>query len=393
MCAGQTDGAATPACVYTTNGVNDNQVATNQRGFDMPSAAIWMPASPRLWVADTNNNRVITYIFGIMFSRNQTHVYGQPDFTSNAAPNPPNDASMNAPSGVAHENTMQFVWVADTGNNRILRFDASGGGPTSGWPAVDAIGQVDGFGNPIFTQNPVNNGQASVNEWGLNAPTSLFYDPTTERLYVADTGNNRVLVFEQAFDPFGSRTMLSNRDADYVLGQPDFASNGVVAPAQDSLNAPRGLTIFGNSLYVSDTGNNRILVFDVSAITNGELAVNVLGQPDFTSNTPATTRNGLRSPRGLGVISGCSTDYLMVADSLNHRVLTYDLSTMTDGGPATHVFGQASFTTAAAPSPPNQTSMNTPVDLVPDGNQFNVIDQGNHRIVLYPFDATTCSCM
>ena len=43
----------------------------------------------------------------------------------------------------------------------------------------------------------------------------------------------------------------------------------------------------GQRLFVSDgqgSGNHRVLVYDVASITNGENAVNVLGQADFTSS-------------------------------------------------------------------------------------------------------------
>ena len=38
-----------------------------------------------------------------------------------------------------------------------------------------------------------------------------------------------------------------------------------------------------NRLFVGEADNNRVLVYDIAAITNGENAVNVLGQVNFTS--------------------------------------------------------------------------------------------------------------
>ncbi len=61
-------------------------------------------------------------------------------------------------------------------------------------------------------------------------------------------------------------------------------------------NSPRRLAFdpSGNRLFVADYTNNRVMVFDVGSITNGENAANVLGQTTFTTSIaarqcPATT--------------------------------------------------------------------------------------------------------
>ena len=43
------------------------------------------------------------------------------------------------------------------------------------------------------------------------------------------------------------------------------------------------------------------MVLDVASITDGENAVNVLGQPNFTTATAATTQAGMRNPQGVTV--------------------------------------------------------------------------------------------
>jgi uncharacterized repeat protein (TIGR01451 family) len=79
--------------------------------------------------------------------------------------------------------------------------------------------------------------------------------------------------------------------ADAVLGQADFVSGTVNAgggPTATSLNEPRGLIIDGVSgrLFVADSMNHRVLSWpDAAAFTNGQAADIVLGQPDFTSNS------------------------------------------------------------------------------------------------------------
>src|SRR5262245_3259635 len=78
--------------------------------------------------------------------------------------------------------------------------------------------------------------------------------------------------------------------ADAVLGQADFASgtaNAGGAPTANSLNEPRGLIIdrVSGRLFVADSMNHRVLSWpNAAAFTNGQAADVVLGQPNFTSN-------------------------------------------------------------------------------------------------------------
>jgi DNA-binding beta-propeller fold protein YncE len=70
-----------------------------------------------------------------------------------------------------------------------------------------------------------------------------------------------------------------------------------------------------------DKGNNRLVVFDsplANTVTN-----QVIGQPDFFSNTAATTASGLAGPKGLAVDRAGN---LYVTDEDNNRVLPFDRS-------------------------------------------------------------------
>ena len=73
-----------------------------------------------------------------------------------------------------------------------------------------------------------------------------------------------------------------------------LAINSPCAPAVAGPAAP-------TTLFVGDGNNARVMVFDISTITNGENATNVLGQPDFTTKTAATTQSKLSAPRGLAL--------------------------------------------------------------------------------------------
>src|SRR5690348_502073 len=76
--------------------------------------------------------------------------------------------------------------------------------------------------------------------------------------------------------------------ADAVVGQPGFASNtanngGVGA---NSVYSPAGVAVAPDGrLYVADTDNHRVLSWpSAAAFTNGQAADRVFGQADFTHN-------------------------------------------------------------------------------------------------------------
>ncbi len=91
--------------------------------------------------------------------------------------------------------------------------------------------------------------ESRITEFGkagvLNAPTDVFYDSGKKRILIADSGNNRIVITNEKFET------LSIIDK--------FKNNG----KEDSLNAPGGVFVTSEgNLYVADTKNSRIIVFD-----------------------------------------------------------------------------------------------------------------------------------
>src|SRR6202041_1821343 len=88
---------------------------------------------------------------------------------------------------------------------------------------------------------------------------------TPNRLYVVDSQNNRVLGYK-------SVAALNNlNSADAVFGQPDFFSYYPNQFDSTNSNAPTAATMAvptaavvdsSGNLFVADTGNSRVLVFD-----------------------------------------------------------------------------------------------------------------------------------
>jgi hypothetical protein len=198
-------------------------------------------------------------------------------------------------------------------------------------------------------------------------------------LFVADASSNRVLRFDNA------PGKANGANADGVLGQPNFTSNGN-AVTQSGMNTPRGAALQGTTLYIADNNNARVLRFDnAPGKVNGANADGVLGQPDFISNDPALSQNGMVLPGRVAVDPG---GRLYVSEGLGaNRVLIFtDAAIKANGGAADFVIGQPDFTTGSAAT--TQSKMNLDSNggglAIDYGNNLLMIsDDNNNRIMVF----------
>ena len=161
--------------------------------------------------------------------------------------------------------TVEFavLYVADTSNNRVQRFD----GTT--WSIVGT--GVVGSGNGQF-----------------RAPEAVTASPSGLVIYVADTNNNRI-----QWSTDGGTTW------------DNFATIG---SAPNQVRSPQGLALDRDgNLYVSDTGNGRVMRF-----TGG------LPGAGIVIATSGAASGQVGSPRGLAINSAFQ---LFVTDETNSRIL------------------------------------------------------------------------
>ena len=183
--------------------------------------------------------------------------------------------------------------------------------------------------------------------------------------------------------------------ADAVLGQIDFAHNGINNTNASSLDAPSQIAIDLSStpqhLYVVDGNNNRILGWnDASGFTNGQNADIEIGQPDFET-TRCNSGTALGDVAGLGADSLClpggvavdSSGNLYIADTSNNRVLEYNqpfVQAIASGFSANAVFGQGSFTRSICGQ--MATGLCFPQGVTIDaGDDLYLADAGNNRVL------------
>ena len=287
-----------------------------------------------LAVADTDNNRVLVWrSLPTVNQQPADFVVGQKDFTS-VAPGL-SETALRGPNGVFLDDN-DGLWVADTGNNRILYF----GPVTQNGQAAKLV-----LGQPNFTTDQQSNrfpeyvSKADT----MLAPTSVWV--AAGKVFVADLGLSRVLIWN-------SIPSRNGQPADVVLGQPDFTfpefkSGGTPAThvlcepngtdkdgkptypdrCAATLDMPRAVLSDGRRLFVADSGNDRVLIWNEIPARNGVPADIVIGQLNFELNQSSdsgeprrvASTDSFKTPTGLAY-DGLN---LYVSDTYNRRVLVY----------------------------------------------------------------------
>lgn len=289
-------------------------------------------------------------------------VLGAADFDT-PGENLPTATGLSNPLGIAIDPTSGAVFVADYNHSRVVRYPNMDS-LTNGAAAVVVFGQAD-----LTQSNP------GLSATALSGPCAVHVD-AAGRLWVADTDNNRILMYENA------STLPSGSAADLVLGQPDF-DTGTGGNSSSKMSQPFHAFVDSNdNLWVADRGNSRVLKFSTaSALSNGAAAATVLGQVDFGFNAEDLSASGMRFPVSIAVDAAGS---LWVSDEGHDRVLRFDNAAMlANGAPADGVLGQVDFVSSDL-SGPNARFMGQPNSFFIDASgTLGVNDYDNCRVLLF----------
>lgn len=336
-----------------------------------------------VFVVDAGNHRVMGYPIARVpqpgSSASAFFIIGQSSFNAGAENRglaAPDLTTLSSPQAVAACNDLLFI--ADQGNNRVLAFKASGltrydlnSAPNKAETAQLVLGQ----GLPTDSQ-PNRNGAPALNT--LNGPSDVHCVGT--RLIVADTGNHRTLIWDNA------DKLQSGQAADRFLGQPSSTTGAAnMPPLSDPLrfSGPMDVASDGNMLAVADTGNHRVLVWKNFPSSGSVPPDVILGQPGSTqnrvnNNLPAPTAQTLSSPSGVAI----EGNYLAVSDTGNNRVLVWSLPTSTYA-PAKFVVGQSGFTTSTRGTVPTDATLAQPAGVALSSSVLYVADSGLNRVMVY----------
>jgi DNA-binding beta-propeller fold protein YncE len=257
-------GQTTPNIRLST-GVGPNQVTTID-------GTVLDEKNQRLFATDGANNRILIWDIEPSHLKSQSPdaiaVIGQADFTSKIAAT--TDAGLSHPGSIFYDDANNRLFVSDTGNNRVIVFDVSPQHTKTGMSAIGVLGQPD------YTSHDPGLGPDH-----LSRPARLVHDPATQRLFVGDGGNRRILIFNVAPDQMKMGMAAAN-----VLGQDDFNSRSLRTSLKKAVAlgyGPLQIDSQRQRLYVSEPiDQNRALVFDVAPgrIKNNEDAMAVLFQHD-----------------------------------------------------------------------------------------------------------------
>jgi DNA-binding beta-propeller fold protein YncE len=268
------------------------------------------------------------------------------------------------------------LFVCDTGHHRLLIWKRTPGSDQA--PADMVIGQPD------FTREG-RNAKGDIGAATLNVPTGIASAGGV--LAVADAWNHRVLLWHD-------HPERSNRPADVVLGQPNFtgglANRGMDRPRADTLNWCYGVAIAGGRLFVADTGNRRVLVWDRIPSTSGAGADLVLGQRDFTTRDENAGEGagplGMRWPHGIAV----NGEAILVSDAGNNRIMVWRSLPQANGVACDFVLGQADMAGLdhnRAAYYPTASTLNMPYGLAVSDKRLIVADTANSRLIGFDADA------
>jgi uncharacterized protein (TIGR03437 family) len=329
-------------------------------GLTRPSG-LAVDQNGNLYVADGGNNRVLRYpktAIAAGFAGTITQLepdlwIGQANVKSGGANNSSNSPTPTAQGlylsngGAPLISSLAFdssgnLWVIDTGNARILRFNAtslSGGG--GGLTADTVIGQTN------FTQNSTAGNLSSQTQF--MSPTTLAFDGNGN-LFVGDTNPHcsqlpcgRVMMFPGP--NFSSGMSAASDMAGVFPSGYKFPTGAALQTLFDQTSVVYPSAIFflanGAGMGVVDAAYNRIMIFPTFANWGANNAppaeTAIVGQPNATcaatangSCKAANNGNPLASASTLsfsssqalipGGVAYTGTD-LYVADSLNNRVL------------------------------------------------------------------------
>jgi uncharacterized protein (TIGR03382 family) len=189
-------------------------------------------------------------------------------------------------------------------------------------PATTVLAQPDFVSQPTF-----------------GSPRAVAFG-STGHVFTADFDTHRVLWYPAPQAPTGAAP------SSVVYGQPNLTATTPNFVEAGGMNAPRGLVVdrstTPNRLWVADSRNRRVLGWNTTSFTTGQVPDVVLGQPDFVTVTPRPTAPGTSSLSEGTSFVAVGSGLVLVSDAQFNRVLGYRPT----GGPPVAVFGQSSFTSS-----------------------------------------------
>ncbi len=236
--------------------------------------------------------------------------------------------------------TDDVYFVVETSADRITKLDTT-------------FANTGTFGDVDLNTDGAKNGEGELDEpYGIAvfadtvlSDAGILVPTGTGTLFVTDTGNNRV----QLFDLDG--VYLSQFGAADLNGDGDSEDDG-------EFDTPLGIALSPEHVYVVDSGNDRIQVFDYDGSY-----VRQFGSADLDG--PGDSSGEFLHPRGIEV----RADRVFVTDDEADKIVVFDLD-----GNHLYSFGSSGV---------GDGEFNTPTSITLERTNLFVADSLNHRIQVF----------
>ena len=285
---------------FTTAGFNFSfgEEGSGNGQLKQPELGIVTDAEGNIWIADTGNNRIQKF-------------NSKGEYLAQFGKVGTGNGEFKAPEGLAIDSEGN-IWVVDTGNNRIQKFNSKG-------------------------EYLLKCGEEGSGEGQFKSPSGIALD-FADRPFVVDTGNNRVQKF--------------NSTCKYL------AQVGKEGTGNGEFKSPTGIVIDpAGRMWVTDTGNNRVERFTASTL-------NYM----FQFGKEGSGDGQFKGPTGIG---SDFQERLWVVDSGNNRAQKFS-ATAAHLGEYLDRFGKEG---AGAGQLSNPTGITTPAP-----QKVLILDTGNNRV-------------
>ena len=244
------------ASAETLCGISDTALSPGEEHTFVTMA---VTSAGDLYVPDSHNHRVLKYESPFENDSVADAVWGQADFTGilcNHGEDSPTAETLCFHSGTQRYTLNRYgngvdidpdgnLWIADGGNNRVLRF-----------PLVDSTGEIAKKADLVLGQPDFRSARQGGGSNQFHAPSAVRVNPDGW-VFVADTVNDRILVFKPPF--------TTGMEADMEFGS--------------ELHKPNSLEFdpSGKGVWVHDSGNNMVELWD----WEGRSVLRVLGKEQY----------------------------------------------------------------------------------------------------------------
>ncbi len=331
-------------------------LGTGENQFSSPKGIAVIGSSPdyTIYVADTGNNRIVQYTF----NTSSTPVFNRVDSIGvYGTTSADGTVRFNQPNKISVDSSGYF-YVTDT-TNRVQKFN-SGRNYVTTWNVQDShgtTGLVAASPTVLYVIEPnhqidVYNAQTGV------FSTSFFHDSNQPVDISLDTTGNIYIN--------NSTTNTVSKFSSSWVPMLEWGGSGM------DFSGALGIGVnTGGEVCVADTDNNRVQRFDENGLNPSTLP------------TPDVTPEGFSGPKD---VANEATGKMYIADSTNNRILKYKSDNTPDWA-------------IGLPTPTFSVGAGTPTPIAPTGpyflnpygitvdteNRIYIADSGHHRI--QKFDA------